>query len=454
MNSNTLVKAGLLALLFTAFSKINAQFPGTSIVPLKEMKMRNVFGGTSYDGMASVTQTSDGGYITAGDARSSNGDVTINQGGNSDFWVTKYDKRGRLIWQKTYGGTGDDTARSIIQTADGGYAVAGDSSSNNGNASGNHGSSDMWIIKISSSGALQWQRSLGGSNLDNAFSIVQSTDGGYAVAGRTESNDGNVSGYHGGVDLWVVKLSSTGTLQWQKTFGGTDGEVANSIITTADGGYTIAGYTRSNDGDASGNHGLNDFWIIKINSAGTLQWQRTYGGTNAEIANSLFATVDGGYALAGYTRSNNGDVSGNHGNIDIWVIKISNTGVLQWQKTFGGIGNDQAESIIQTTDGGYAVAGTTSSIDGDISGNHGSQDGWIIKISSSGILEWQKALGGTDTDSAYSIIQSANSTYVVAGGSSSTDGDIVGPANGLTDAFILNLDTNGNIVRFYDDVTL
>lgn len=453
MNSNTLVKAGLLVLLFTAFSKINAQFPGTSIVPLKEMKMRNVFGGTSYDGMSSIVRTSDGGYATAGSTQSNNGDVSANQGAN-DFWVIKYNCRGSMVWQKTFGGTGDDTARSIIQTADGGYVIAGDTASNNGNVSGFHGVIDMWIIKISSSGVLQWQRSLGGTSFDYAFSIVQSTDGGYTVAGRTESNDGNVSGNQGGVDFWVVKLSSTGTLQWQKTFGGTGGEIANSIIATADGGYAVAGTTRSNDGDVSGNQGANDFWVIKINSAGTLQWQKTFGGTGIDQANAIVQNTDGSYTVTGETRSNNGNVSGNHGGIDFWVINISSTGALQWQKTFGGTGNDQATSVIQTTDGGYAVAGTASSNDGDVSVNHGSQDGWIIKISSSGALQWQKALGGTNNDSASSIIQSANSTYVVVGGSSSTDGDIVGPANGLTDAFILNLDTNGNIVRFYDDVTL
>lgn len=447
MNSNVLLKAGLLALLLTAFSKINAQVPGTSIIPLKEIpKMRNVFGGTGNDEMYSIVRTSDGGYATAGYTYSNDGDVSGNNG-PSDFWVIKYNSRGSMVWQKTFGGTSDDNARSIIQTSDGGYAIAGYSISNNGNVSGNHGSVDMWIIKISSSGALQWQRSLGGTNLDYAYSIVQSTDGGYAVAGETKSNNGDVSGNHGARDLWVVKLSSTGTLQWQKTFGGTDDEVAKSIIATADGGYAVAGYTQSNNGDVSGNQGDRDFWVIKINSAGTLQWQKTFGGPLVDSAATIVQNTDGSYTVAGDTSLSSGNVVGTH---DFWVVKISSTGALQWQKTFGGTGDDWANSVIQTTDGGYVAAGYTGSNDGDVSGNHGNYDLWIVKISSSGALQWQRALGGTDFDAASSVIQSANGSYVVVGYSSATDGDIMGPANGLRDAFIVNLDTNGNILRLYD----
>ncbi len=450
MKINIWVRAGLFVLLLTAFSGIAAQVPGTFIVPLKEMKMRNVFGGTSYDGMSSIVRTSEGGYATAGYTQSNNGDVAANQGAN-DFWVIKYNNRGSMVWQKNFGGTADDTARSIIQTSDGGYVIAGDTASNNGNVSGNHGTIDMWIIKISSSGVLQWQKSLGGTGFEYAFSIVQSTDGGYAVAGRTESNNGDVSGNQGGNDFWVVKLSSTGTLQWQKTFGGTSGEIANSIITTADGGYAIAGTTQSNNGNVSGNQGANDFWVIKINSTGTLQWQKTFGGTGIDVANEIVQNADGSYTVTGETRSINGNVSGNHGGIDFWVINISSTGALQWQKTFGGTGNDAGRSIIQTTDGGYVVAGYTASNDGDVSGNHGSDDSWVIKLNSTGALQWQKALGGTNSDSAYSITQAANGSFVVTGGATSNDGDIVGPANGLTDAFILNLDANGNVIRLYED---
>lgn len=445
MNSNTLVKAGLLVLLFTAFSKINAQFPGTSIIPLKEIpKMRNVFGGTENDEMYSIVRTSDGGYATAGYTNSNNGDVSGNNGPR-DFWVIKYNSRGSMVWQKTFGGTNDDTASSIIQTSDGGYAIAGYSFSNNGNVSGNHGLVDMWIIKISSSGALQWQKSLGGTANDYAYSIVQSTDGGYAVAGETKSNNGDVSGNHGARDLWVVKLSSAGTLQWQKTFGGNDDEVAKSIIATADGGYAVAGYTQSNNGDVSGNQGDRDFWVIKINSAGTLQWQKTFGGTLVDSAATIVQNTDGSYTVAGDTSSNSGN-----GTYDFWVIKISSTGALQWQKTLGGTGDDWANSVIQTTDGGYVAAGYTGSNDGNVSGNHGNYDLWIVKISSSGALQWQRALGGTNFDTASSVIQSANGSYVVVGYSSATDGDIMGPANGLRDAFIVNLDTNGNILRLYD----
>ncbi|WPO83396.1 hypothetical protein SD427_03380 [Chryseobacterium sp. JJR-5R] len=437
-------------ILFLGFLTIKAQFPGTAVMPIKEK--RNIFGGSGSEIDNSMVRTTDGGYALAGRTLSNDGDVSGNHGG-TDFWIVKFSSHGNVEWKKTFGGSSNDSPGTIIQTADGGYAIIGTSLSNDGDVSGNHGSADIWLIKLNSSGILQWQKTFGGTKEETGSSIIQTSDGGYTLAGHTNSNNGDVTVNQGNFDFWVIKVTSTGILQWQKTFGGTGIEYLNSFIQTSDGSYIMAGNTSSNDGNVSGNHGIVDFWVVKINSTGTLQWQRAFGGTKGDVANSIVQTGDGGYTLAGHTESNDGNVSGNHGSVDIWVIKLNSAGTLQWQKTFGGTGSDFGQSIIQTTDGGYAVIGFTQSIDGDVSANHGSSDIWVTKLNSTGILQWQKALGGTAYDEGFTIIQTPTG-YLVAGRSSSNDGDIAGPVNGSSDFLVLRLDTNGNSIKLYDDIAL
>jgi len=161
---------------------------------------------------------------------------------------------------------------------------------------------------------------LGGSDKDIAQSIRQTTDGGYIVAGYTYSNDGDVSGNHGGADYWIVKLNKAGNIQWQKCLGGSDDEYAQSIQQTSDGGYIVAGQTDS--GDVFGNLGFEDSWIVKLNNNGELQWQKYLGGSRDDSAESIQQTKDGGYIVAGQSNSNNGDVSGNHGEADVWIVKL------------------------------------------------------------------------------------------------------------------------------------
>jgi type 1 glutamine amidotransferase len=286
-----------------------------------------------------------------------------------------------IQWQKTLGGTSDDWPTSIQQTADGGYIVAGRTSSYDGDVIGHHGSYDFWVVKINSLGAIVWQKTLGGSNNEEALSIQQTADGGYIVAGYTSSNDGDVTGNHGYDDIWVLKLNSLGAIVWQKTLGGTSDEWLSSIQQTADGGYIVAGSTSSNDGDVTTNHGGRDFWVVKLNSLGAIVWQKTFGGTSNEEVLSIQKTADGGYIVAGSASSNDGDVIGNHGLTDFWVVKLNNLGAIVWQKTLGGTSDDWLSSIQQTADEGYIVAGDTKSNDGDVIGNHGGRDFWVVKLS-------------------------------------------------------------------------
>jgi hypothetical protein len=193
--------------------------------------------------------------VVAGYSLSNNGDVTENHGNYDDYWVVKLNGSGEIQWQKCLGGSSDDRAQSIRQTADGGYVVAGYSLSNDGDVTGHYGGRDYWVVKLSGGGEIQWQKSLGGSGYDEAYSIQQTTDGGYVVAGVSNSNDGDVTGHYGGRDYWVVKLSVSGEIQWQKSLGGSRDDYAYSIQQTMDGGYILAGGSRSTNGDVTGSHG-------------------------------------------------------------------------------------------------------------------------------------------------------------------------------------------------------
>lgn len=384
-------------------------------------------GGIGDDQAHVVQQTADGGYVLAGNTTSNDGDVSGNHG-NGDVWVVKLNASHTIEWQKTLGGSFYDYAQSMQQTADGGYIVAGYTNSYDGDATGNHGNDDAWIVKLDASGTTQWRKVLGGQDADRAYAIQQTTDGGYVMAGYTYSNEGDVSGNHGSSDYWVVKLTASGIIEWQKTYGGSGPESAFAIKQTTDGGYIMAGASNSNDWDASGNQGYIDFWVVKLTATGAIQWQKSMGGTDSDQAYSIQQTADGGYIAAGSTYSNNGDVSGNHGSVDVWVVKLDASGAVEWNKTLGGSAIEQAYSILQSADGGYILAGYTNSSDGDVSRTDTSFnfDVWVVKLHATGTIEWEKVFGGANGDLANGIGHTADGGYVLGGYSASNDGDAFG----------------------------
>ena len=387
-------------------------------------------GGSGNDYAYSIQQTTDGGYIVAGYSSSNDGDVTGNNG-YSDFWIVKLDAIGNITWQKSLGGSGGDYAYSIQQTTDGGYIVAGSSI-----VTSPSGNSDFWIVKLDAIGNITWQKSLGGSNDADAVSIQQTTDGGYIVAGAYVADNFNF-------DSWIVKLDAIGNITWQKSLGGSYDDRASSIQQTTDGGYIVAGYSSSNDGDVTGNNGNKDYWIVKLDATGNITWQKSLGGSGGDDASSIQQTTDGGYIVSGYSESIDGDVTGNNGNVDYWIVKLDATGNITWQKSLGGSYDDVAYSIQQTTDGGYIVAGLSASDDGDVTGNNGGVDSWIVKLDATGNITWQKSLGGSEWDRATSIQQTTDGGYIVAGFSESIDGDVTGN-NGNKDYWIVKLSNDGS----------
>jgi len=408
------------------------------------IQWQKAVGGTGVDTFRSTLQTSDGGYIIAGSSTSVDGDISGNHG-SSDVIVVKLSPLGSIEWQKSYGGSGNESAESIKKTSDGGYVIVGSSSSLDGDVTGNHGFGDFWIIKIAGDGVLQWQKSLGGTNGDNGRAIQQTPDGGYIVGGSTSSIDGDVTGNHnppatvGNSDYWVVKLTETGNIVWQKCLGSFSSDYLSSIAMTNDGGYIAVGEVQANDGDVTGHHGDFDYWVVKLSSAGAIECQKALGGSGWDAGRDIIQNSAGNYIVAGYSSSGNGDITGMHGDGDGWVLELDAAGNIIWQKAVGGTGSDFLYSVRQAVDG-YILAGDTTSNDEDASGNHGTDsfDYWGIKLSAAGDVQWHKLLGGSGDDSAFSIIALTDGNYLVSGHVGSNDGDVTG-SQGVVDGWIAYL---------------
>jgi hypothetical protein len=401
------------------------------------IQWQRCFGGSQPDEATSIRLTADSCYFVAGFALSNNGNITGNKG-VTDFWVFKLNSIGDLLWQKSLGGTNDDRCYSACPTTDGGYILAGETSSNNLNVSGNHGDVDCWVVKLDPNGNIQWQKCLGGSYWDEASSVQQTTDGGYIVAGRAGSTDGDITGHHGSFDYWAVKLTPSGQIEWQKALGGSLLDIAYAVKQTHDGGYIMVGESNSTNGDCSGLNGSTDVWVVKLTSEGSLEWQKMLGSTSMDWGVDVVVTADGGYTILGQTTWNDSDVSEHFGGFDIWVVKIDGAGNLLWEHTFGGSNEEHCRSITSVTDGGFVVAGATQSTDGQVVGNDGGADLWVFKIDSLGNLIWQQTLGGTQDEWAHSVIQTHDGGLALAGYARSNNGDVSGN-HGSTDYWIVKL---------------
>ena len=393
-------------------------------------------GGSGKDIIHSMIKTQEGGYALVGETLSSDGDINSNHGGR-DAWIALLHADGQLKWLKTYGGSQDEVFFDLVQTNDGGFAAAGYTFSTDGDVSSNQGAADCWVVRVDSGGQILWEKNLGGSSGESALSLVSTIDGGFVLAGYTYSSNGEVSSNKGYADVWIVKLNFLGIMQWQYTYGGSEDDWATDIINTTDGGFGITGWTASSNGDVSENQGADDVWFLKLSAIGNIQWQKTYGGTKADHANAIIQANDGGYILAGYAKSDDGDVIGHHGNADVWVVKTDPAGEITWQNALGGVGEDLAADLVQLSDGTIAVAGRTFSTDGDVSHKAGFYDIWLTELNVEGALIWEFAFGGSQADYAHCIISDNAGGYIVAGETASIDGDI-STIHGGTDGWVVH----------------
>lgn len=399
------------------------------------IQWQKCIGGASSEYAQSVIQTNDGGYAVAGWSGSKTGDATKNYG-NYDFWVVKLNGQGSIEWQKNYGGSKEEKAYKIIQTTDGGYAVAGYTASSDSDVSVNNGKFDYWLIKISSTGTLQWEKTLGGSDNDIATGVIQTSDGGFVVTGETRSENLSVP-LSGCCDAWIVKVNSSGSLVWQTRFGGTGGERASTALEAAGGDIIVLGDGFSSDGDSvltfgGGSH--RDYLLLKLNPAGVIQSWRFIGGSDEDYPQQIIPTTDGGYAIVGYTYSNDGQATGTHlAWQEWWVVKTDASFAIQWQKQYCSYAYDMAYGIAQTTDGGFIIGGHSNTLvdGGDFSIGKGLYDVWILKINTSGSIVWKKNYGGSGTDYLLSLDKTTDGSIVFAGATdTNNNGDVSGNHGG------------------------
>ena len=413
------------------------------VIILGVLDFTTTMGGSKNDVYKSIANTTDGGYVILGYTQSKDGDISTKLTEDFDFWVLKFSADNTLLWSKTFGGSKDDRGEDIITTKDGGFALLGYSQSTDNDVTSNAGSKDFWVLKLTSSGTLSWQKNFGFLGSDYGTALLETNDNGYLITGVLDVTASNGQGNsrstqrHAGGDIWAIKLNNSGGLEWSKFYGGSFTDIPLGVVKTIDNGFIIAGSSDSADGDITNNKGGYDFWILKIEANGTVVWGKNFGGSEIDEASAITQTNDGNFIVVGDTRSSDKDVSNNNGAADLWMLKISQEGILIWEKTIGGSSFDVGRSISRTQDNGFIISGSSRSLDANFN-NQGQNDALIIKVDSEGNIVWQETVGGREIDFLYDAVELNNKTIIAVGESNSEDGDI--PENkGFSDGLIIQI---------------
>ena len=403
------------------------------------VQWKRALGGSLSERGYDCLEIADGSFMISGNSYSTNGDLTTNQGGQ-DLWVLKLSPSGAIIWQRTYGGSNMELGGAMLETQDGGFLLQLTTSSNDGDVVGFHdgpGTQDHWLLKIDGSGGVVWSRALGGSAFDSGGRLITTADGGFLVILQTESTDGDITDYRGNIDCCLVKVSSTGSVLWSRCVGGTQRDNGFDILELSNGDIMLLGSTASSDVDIALNQGSYDVFLAKLTSTGSLIWLRTYGGSQDDDCRSLVRTGDGGFVMVGSSRSSDGDVSNNQGGTDVWLLKVEANGTLEWQRSYGGSMNEWA-FLYDMEDEGFLLTGITQSNDGDVVGHHGEGELLFLKVGANGDLIWQRCLGGSNADWGYIQARAADGGYVAVGYTDSNDGDVSGN-HGQRDMWVVKL---------------
>ncbi|UWY30110.1 T9SS type A sorting domain-containing protein [Flavobacterium sp. TR2] len=445
------------------------------------------YGGTHADYLFDAQPTADYGFILAGSSLSNKtGNKDDDNHGDLDFWVWKMKENGEQDWQKSFGGTGFDFLQSIKNTRDGGFILAGTSSSSKGFQKKDpcRGLADFWVIKLNAAGEEQWQRTIGGSGQDELLCAFQTRDGGYILGGSSSSSPNSISASkldensfaadiyskseksRGSMDYWVVKLDREGVIQWQKTYGGQYSDILRSMEQTSDNGYILAGYSNSPiSGDKTeANKGVGDYWILKINDTGAIQWQKTYGGDGDDQPYVIHQTKDEGYILGGNSNSSNaltteGGIVAN--GTDYWILKLDKDGGVLWSKTFDFGKVDILTSLVENEDNTYLIGGharnsrpksgggslVSKAVGMAAKEKDGINDYIALKINGDGDEVWNKSVGSGGEDILRKLIETRDGGYLMAGTSNSGSSKDKNSNIGSSDFWVVKLKDKAKIEK-------
>ena len=416
----------LITIIFTTFS--TALFAQNLAIHWQKS-----LGGKNNEFAYAATPTSDGGYVIVGSTNNNKeGDVPIskafNGSGGSDIWVVKLNNWGEIIWSKTFGGTKDDIATDVLETKDKAILVVATTNSTDGEAAGNGSRGGIILLKLKTDGAIEWRKvfasgynageiAFAKADANSKPTIKPTTDGGY-ILGATITPI-NTS------DFWLSKLTATGEIQWTKTYGSSQNDWMNEVIICSDGGFLMVGGTEAPNAEISGaGKGFIDFYAVKTNASGTILWQKALGGTNLDIAFSAIETADNGYIIVGETNSTNGDMTGNLGQKDGFLVKFAANGQLLWKILTGGTDIDGLYAIKKASDGRLFAMGISSSDIGKVRPKGPVGDMWLVNIETSGVITSHTMFGGADSDIARGAFPTADGGFIIAGNSDSVDGDL------------------------------
>ncbi|MBL7887062.1 MAG: T9SS type A sorting domain-containing protein [Flavobacterium sp.] len=401
-----------------------------SLTHAQDILWEKSYGGFHAEYLMDAIPTADYGFLLAGSSLSNKtGNKSDNNKGDLDYWVWKMNENGDLEWQKSFGGSESDLLQSIAITNDGGFILAGVSSSNKSldKKEDSRGEDDFWVIKLNAKGGEEWQVTLGGNGQEKLHSIKSTRDGGYILGGSSSSDKSfnKSEKSFGNLDYWVIKLDNKGKVEWQKSFGGKYADELRSLDTTLDGGYILGGYSNS---PASGNKtsdslGEGDYWVLKLDIKGEIVWQKNIGGNGDDQLNVIHQTYDKGYILGGNSNSETSEYKtrSNGEGTDFWVVKLDETGAILWQETYNYGKFDVLTSLVENDDhtlliGGFAKGEfSTSKLGGKTKARKGTDDYIALKIDEKGQELWSESVGSDGEDVLKKVIETRDGGYLFAG---------------------------------------
>ncbi|MGB0366872.1 MAG: hypothetical protein ACPGC8_04475 [Flavobacteriaceae bacterium] len=420
---------GLLLLGACVKNRIDNTFPQQEQHTLQSLQL---FGGSEEDIAHAIIPTQDGGFAVLGNTKSTNGDIEGKNLAVSDLLLIKYAANATPEWQATYGGSEDDRGHSLIQLSDGGYALLGYSMSQDGDASINQGQHDNWVIRTDASGAILWEKSFGFSGHDHAYNIIATQDGGLLFNGfldvtssggqGTSFQKARSSARHGVGEFWVHKINLEGEIEWRQYFGGTNNDRSYDAIETPAGDFIVVGTSESDDVDISSPRGGYDIWIIKLDQAGNLIWERSFGGSQYDAANAVTLDQAQNIYVLGNTFSEDHDVSSPLGHSDMWLISLNQNGELLGERSFGGSGFDMGRDLAFAPNGTLWLVGYSQSEDIDFSLNAGDNDIALLQLDQNLFPQQHFNLGGSGLDIAHAVLPLKDGRLLVVGTSESQEG--------------------------------